>query len=239
MRVYGTKIDTLDRAVFLAMLLAAAMLAAVLLRYPSDARHEQLVLIGLGLIFVSAILALLLGRRHPFAGEGDKLIGAWIGLATGLLWIIEISFNNFIDPQISTGRARFYVDNSFWAATALAILMGSLLTAAKTRSIASGIRIGLWSGYISGIISCLMALSLILFGMRFLLRDPINIAEYAARAKGSSPTAMASYFAYETMAGALGHLFVLGVVMGLLLGLIGGLAGALLARFRTPSRANT
>ena len=226
--------DIVDRMSFLAPLLAAAMLIAVLLRYPSDPRHEKVALIGLALIALSATMALLFGNKLPFAGHG-KRTGAWIGLATGLLWVIEISFNNFVDPRISTGRARFFVDNSFWAAIALTILIAALAASAEHASISSGLRVGLWSGYISGIIACLMALSLILFGMRFLLRDPLNINEYATRAHGSSVDGMASYFAYETMAGALGHLFVLGIVMGLLLGFLGGLMGALLARFRQPA----
>jgi len=79
-----------------------------------------------------------------------------------------------------------------------------------------------------------MALSLVLFGMRFLLRDPINISEYATRASGAPTVGMAAYFAYETMAGALGHLFVLGVIMGLLLGCLGGIIGRFLAQLRRP-----
>jgi hypothetical protein len=71
--------------------------------------------------------------------------------------------------------------------------------------------------------------------MRFLLRDPINIEEYATRASGAPSFGMASYFAYETMAGALAHLFVLGIVMGLLLGLLGGLMGQLLAQLHPAS----
>lgn len=238
MPIFHAKVDTSDRWIFASLLLAAAMLLAVLLRYHSDSRHQNMVFVGLGLIALSALLTPFLGSSRSFAGEG-KSLGARVGILTGLLWIIEISFNNFVDPQISTGRARFYVDNSFWAAIALAVLIASLLTSGKTRTVAAGLRVGFWSGYISGIIACLMALSLVLFGMRFLLRDPLNIGEYAARSHGSSVAGMASYFAYETTAGALAHLFVLGVVMGLILGLIGGLAGAILARLRTAEPART
>ena len=225
--------DAIDGLIFAILLLAGAMLLAILLRYPSDARHHNMASIGLGLIAVSAILSLLLGSKRPLAGQG-KPLGVRIGVLTGLMWVIEISFNNFVDPSISTGRARFYVDNGFWAAIALAILISSLATAFKARNITDALRVGLWSGYISGVISCLMALSLVLFGMRFLLRDPINISEYATRASGAPPAGMASYFAYETMAGALGHLFVLGVIMGLLLGTLGGIIGRFLAQLRRP-----
>jgi hypothetical protein len=236
MQVIRAKIDAINSLVVAATALAAAMLVTILVRYPSNSGHEKPALIGLALIALSAILALLLGSRRPFAGEG-KSLGAWVGALTGLLWVVEISFNNFVDPQISTERARFYVDNGFWAAVALTILAAAVAISARTGRISAGIRAGLWSGYISGVISCLMGLSLVLFWMRFLLRDPINIREFAARGSGASRATMASYFAYETMAGSLGHLFVLGAMMGLVLGSTGGLIGALVARLRRPDPA--
>jgi hypothetical protein len=38
---------------------------------------------------------------------------------------------------------------------------------------------------------------------------------------------MATYFAYDTMAGALGHLLILGLAMGVVLGAVGGLSARL------------
>ena len=234
MQVLPAKIDTTDRLLSIAMLLVGGMVLATLLRYPSVREHLKLGLIGLALVCVAATLTFFLGSGPLFAAEGKK-IGVHVGVLTGLMWVAEISFNNFVDPRISTGGNRFYVDNSFWAAIALVILITSFATASKCHKISAGVRVGLWSGYISGTISCLMALSLVLFGMRFLLRDPINIEEYATRASGAPSFGMASYFAYETMAGALAHLFVLGIVMGLLLGLLGGLMGQLLAQLHPAS----
>ena len=40
---------------------------------------------------------------------------------------------------------------------------------------------------------------------------------------------MASYFAYQTFAGAIMHLIILGIIMGLLLGILGGLTGKLIS----------
>jgi len=70
-----------------------------------------------------------------------------------------------------------------------------------------------------------MALSMIVFGMRWITQDPLNIAEWAVRGAQSEAPSMAAYFAFETYAGAFLHLIVLGLMMGLLLGLIGGLVG--------------
>ena len=134
----------------------------------------------------------------------------------------EIGFNNFIDPQIATGRSRFYVDNAAWAAVALLMFAASFWRAWIARRFEPAIRIGLWSGFVSGLIACLLGLMLPIVWMRFLLRDPINIEEYGARAAGAHAQGMASYLAYETLGGALAHLIVLGIVMGFLLGWTGG-----------------
>jgi hypothetical protein len=191
----------------------------------------------LALLLVTAIgiLILFLGGPPAFAQEPDKTVGIWIGIVTGLLWVAEISFNNFVDPLISTGHARFYVDNGIWALIVLVILATAIKSAFNAGKIAAGVRVGLWSGLISGIIACLLGLSLILFWMKFLLRDPLNISEYAFRAKGAPESRMAAYFAYETMAGSLGHLFALGIGMGLILGLLGGLVGGAFAKMARKS----
>jgi hypothetical protein len=61
----------------------------------------------------------------------------------------------------------------------------------------------------------------------FNLRDPLNRQRWAIRGPASGEPDMASYFAYQTLAAALLHLRVLGLVMGLLVGLVGGLLGSL------------
>jgi hypothetical protein len=164
MQVVPAKIDTTDRLLSIAMLLVGGMVLATLLRYPSVREHLKVGLVGLALVCVAATLTFFLGSGPLFAAEGKK-IGVHVGVLTGLMWVAEISFNNFVDPRISTGGNRFYVDNSFWAAIALVILITSFATASKCHKISAGVRVGLWSGYISGTISCLMALSLVLFGM--------------------------------------------------------------------------
>ncbi len=87
---------------------------------------------------------------------------------------------------------------------------------------------GFWSGIASGAVACLTALIFVVFGMKYLLMDPVNIKEWTdIRATENSP-GMEVYFAYQTFAGAIMHLFVLGAIMGLLLGAIGGFIGKVL-----------
>jgi hypothetical protein len=153
--------------------------------------------------------------------------GISVGLFLGLLWVIEIGINNFIAPPLP---ARDTMDNIFWGVIALMIFISALFAAKRTGRIWAGIEAGAWSGFVSGAVACWMALSLIVFGMKFILQDPLNVAEWAERGLASSASSMASYFAYQTFAGAFLHLTVLGILMGTLLGLLGGGFGKVLNR---------
>ncbi len=186
--------------------------------------HLEFGAVASGSLLAAAALAVLLGSRQSIDQRADIAPGLLVGAITGCSWILEISFNNFVDPKVSTDSARFVVDNVAWAIIALAILAVALRQALRTRRFWSAVRVGIWGGLTSGLIACLMALLLVAVWMPALLRDPINIREYADRGAAEHAPDMATYFAYETMTGALGHLIILGVVMGTLLGLLGGVA---------------
>lgn len=146
------------------------------------------------------------------------------GLAIGLTWTVEIGMNNIIQPGLPL---RDHLDNIFWAIIAMLILFISIRSSYKTNKFSNGLFAGLFSGFSSGAVACLSALTLILFGMHLLLTDVINIKEWKELLNQAYYRNMSVYFAYQTMAGAILHLLVLGAVMGLLLGLIGGAIGKL------------
>ncbi len=150
-----------------------------------------------------------------------------VGMILGLLWMVEISINNFVAPPLP---ARDFIDNIFWAVIALSILIFAILRAYQTDSLARAMEAGAWSGFVSGLLACCMALSIVVFGMRFLTQDPLNVAEWAEFGASSQAPTMAAYFAFETLAGAFGHLIVLGIVMGGLLGAVGGGLGKIIQR---------
>jgi hypothetical protein len=145
-----------------------------------------------------------------------------LGMALGLAWMAEISINNFIAPALP---GRDVIDNIFWAVIALAIFTHACVCAYHARRLLAGIQAGFWSGLVSGIGACGMALSMIVFGMRFITHDPLNLAEWAARGPQTGAPSMAAYFAFETLAGGLMHLVILGLIMGILLGFLGGMLG--------------
>jgi hypothetical protein len=152
-----------------------------------------------------------------------------LGLWFGLLWTVEISINNLIRPQLPL---RDNIDNLFWALIAVLILIAAIRDAYQTNKFLNGMNSGFWSGIASGAVACLTALIFVVFGMKYLLIDPLNLKEWTdIKATENSP-GMDVYFAYQTVAGAVMHLFILGAIMGLFLGIIGGLIGKTLYYFK-------
>jgi hypothetical protein len=121
--------------------------------------------------------------------------------------------------------AHDFIDNAFWATIGPGILVLAVICAYRAKRIRTGILAGAWSGFVSGTLACCVGLSIIVFGMRFLLQDPLNVAEWAACGMDSRAPTMAAYLAYETFAGAFLHPIVLGLGMGALLGALGGVVG--------------
>jgi hypothetical protein len=144
------------------------------------------------------------------------------GLWLGLVWTIEIAMNNLLAPPLP---ARDIIDDVFWVVVALGILACAVIAARRGAVLADGLRTGLWAGIASGAVACLTALVMVDFAMRFMTADPLNQREWAAAVGHTTAPDIASYFAFETLAGAIAHLVVLGAGMGLLLGLVGGVVG--------------
>lgn len=213
---------------------AAVLVVAVAVRYPLDLGHTPAYAAGIigALALLAALATWLASRglrpRGPGAALDIRHGLAW-GAAFGALWVIEIGYNNVIAPPVSV---RDPVDDFIWAMIALGMLILATLASVRARRLASGLRAGIWSGLTSGLIACLTALVLAVFGMPLLLADPANIAEYTVRGPTSGFPTMATYLAYQTLAGAMLHLVLLGVGMGALLGALGGLAGSAVARAR-------
>ena len=180
---------------------------------------------GIGFIVLFACAGVLwLYRNRPsrYMNSVERNGVIFFGIIFGLLWIIEISINNFIAPPLP---ARVIVDNIFWAIIAFSILAFSIIQAYRKNSLVHGIEVGIWNGFVSGLMACCMALFVVVFGMRFILQDPLNISEWVGLGTSSTAQNMAAYFAFETFAGAFGHFIILGLVMGSLLGVIGGSVG--------------
>ena len=208
------------------LIISAVLVLVMYLRYPAlqwSLKIEAGACL-ISLIILIVLILLIKKFKNELSDKSKKNLNA--GLYFGLLWTIEISMNNIIQPRLPL---RDYLDNIFWGIIAVLILYVSYKDAFDTKKIIAGIKAGFFSGFGSGIVACLTALILICFGMKLLLKDPVNIAEWGDINGKTNYPDMASYFAYQTFAGAIMHLIILGIIMGILLGIIGGLIGKLVS----------
>lgn len=117
-----------------------------------------------------------------------------------MLWTIEISINNLIRPDLPL---RDYIDDIFWAIIASLILITAIRDTYHTKRILYGVKSGFWSGIASGTIACLTALVFVVFGMKYLLLDPLNIKEWTDIKTTGNSAGMDVYFACKTFAGGI------------------------------------
>jgi hypothetical protein len=219
-----------------AAVLSLALVLAVAVTYSYSAQAVVESLVGFLILLAAAVALWTIGLHAatgPDAASSKRSIG--VGLVLGLLWAVEILVNNLLAPPLPT---RDIVDDVFWAAIALAIVVFAAMSAYRTARFRAGLEAGVWTGFASGLVACCVALSVIVFGMHFITTDPLNVAEWAARAASTNAPSMAAYFAFETFAGALMHLVVLGFGMGAVLGVFGGAVGRVASLVRRPSLAS-
>lgn len=178
----------------------------------------------LSIMMLSGISFLLWKQKRKYINRLQEK-NVTIGLVFGVLWIIEISVNNIFHPELPL---RNNIDNIIFSIIAVLIFINSIRDAYYSDTFFDGLKAGFWSGISSGAIACIAALALTVFGMKFILLDPLKQTEWAAVHETSGSPAMDVYFAYRTFATAIMHLFILGAMMGMLLGIFGGLAGKIL-----------
>jgi hypothetical protein len=103
--------------------------------------------------------------------------------------------------------------------------MGGLVAAYRTGRISVALRVGVWSGLLSGAIVFMALMSVVTLFHGALMKDPSNIHEFARTAHRAPTEAELSDFLYrDALGGALNHLLI-GPLLGLTIGGIGGLFG--------------
>jgi hypothetical protein len=135
------------------------------------------------------------------------------GLWIGLLWTAEICYNNILHAGLPL---RDRVDDAFWLLVATLVAVTAWKRGASLRHM---VRRGLWIGAASGVVACTTALAFVVFALTAVTTDPLSQQEWAS-SRSLGHASQQAYFAYQTMAGAVLHLVVLGVVMGSLIGAI-------------------
>jgi hypothetical protein len=177
---------------------------------------------------LSAIVFLLWKLRDRFINERQSK-NVTVGFLLGVIWLAEIIINNLFHPGLPM---RTSIGNIIFSVIAVLIFMNSLRDAYQTDIFTDGLKAGFWSGLASGAVACFTALIFIVFGMKYILLDPLKLQEWASLEETSGSPGMAVFYAYRTFTGAITHLIVLGAMMGSLLGIFGGLAGKILIIIR-------
>jgi hypothetical protein len=114
----------------------AALVPAVALKYSYDAVSVAASWAGfLILLALIGLLGILLAwpRLRQILSGADHSIT--LGMILGLLWVVEISINNFVAPPLP---ARDIVDDAFWAIIGLSILVFACVSAQRADQIRAG-----------------------------------------------------------------------------------------------------
>jgi hypothetical protein len=200
--------------------LAAALVVAVLARYP-DVLHADAVAIGflavLLLGLATAVLAALAGTRirHP-TWRGASRDGCRWGVLFGALWVVEMTIANLGYSLGGWTLVPYFA--STWAVWLLTVFAGALAVH-RYGQLWAGTLIGVWSGLVSGLIGLATMQVLVLAAMPVLRRDPANLTEF--RTAGDLSTAIAGDF----LAAGASHLVLVGLIGGSVLATIGGVIG--------------
>lgn len=148
----------------------------------------------------------------------EKRLSVTFGLLIGVIWMAEICLANLVPA------ARHVAEWCALAAVAITMIAG-YVAARESGSIVMALRVGVWSGLLSGGMLCVTGIGIVVLFHGVMMRDPSSIHEFALHAHRAPTQGELSRFLYDDMVGgALNHLW-LGPLLGLTVGAAGALAG--------------
>jgi hypothetical protein len=162
----------------------------------------------------------------PIARQGDTRSGIMerrlsllFGLLIGGMWIGEVLLGNLRDAH-----PRIYALAPVFALAAVGVtLFGGMVAAYRANSIPAALRVGVWSGLLSGAITLGTIFAITLLFHNAMMGDPANLREFARSAHRLPSTAELSRFLYtDALGGGLNHLWI-GPFLGITVGAVGAL----------------
>jgi hypothetical protein len=160
----------------------------------------------------------------------EKRLSIVFGLLIGGMWMGEILLGNLggtsVFGNLRDAHPRVYATAGWFALGAVVVAgIGGLVAAYRTGRIALALRVGVWSGLLSGAIVFVTLMSVVILFHDALMKDPSNIHEFARTAHRAPTEAELSDFLYrDALGGALNHLWI-GPLLGLTVGGIGAVFG--------------
>jgi hypothetical protein len=156
---------------------------------------------------------------------------SWIlGFLIGGMWVGEVFLGNLGGTSVFGNLREFHPH--IYAMARLFVLgavgltaLGSIVAAYRTGSIGAALRVGIWSGVISGAITCVTIMSITILFHEAMMKDSSNIHEFARSAHRTPTEAELSAFLYrDALGGGLNHIWI-GPLLGLTIGGIGAIIG--------------
>jgi hypothetical protein len=160
----------------------------------------------------------------------EKRLSILFGLLIGAMWIGEVLLGNLGGTSVF-GYLRdvhprvFALAPAFALAAVIVTLFGGMLAAYQLNSIPAALRVGVWSGLLSGGIALLTLLAVTFLFHNAMMGDPANIHEFARSAHHLPAQAELSRFLYiDALGGGLNHLWI-GPLLGVTVGAVGAVFG--------------
>jgi hypothetical protein len=174
----------------------------------------------------------------------ERKLSTIFGLLIGAMWIGEVLLGNLGGTSIFGNLRGFhphvYALGPWLALSAVGVTaMGGAVAAYQTRSIGVALRVGLWSGLISGVIALVTIVSVVVLFHDAVMKDPSNIHEFARGAHHVPSEAELPRFIHaDGLAGGVNHLWI-GPLLGVTVGGVGAVMGKLQRRFEEMAQRNS
>jgi hypothetical protein len=147
------------------------------------------------------------------------------GLLIGMMWVGEVLFGNLGDTSVF-GSARtlhlhaFQIAQCFVAGALAFTILSGFYGAHRTGTVKVAIKVAVWSGLISGVMTLVTLVGMTLLFLNALSQSPSDLAEFAR----SGDQSISRFLILDALGGGLNHLWI-GPGLGLVLGSIGGVLG--------------
>jgi hypothetical protein len=190
------------------------------IRYPNlDTTHatRNFAVICVGFLFYACVA---LWRTRPVTAEGAAVLrlGTRWGLAIGAFWTVSYICGNLVTPR------GLGVPPAILLALVAFVLpfAAGVHGATTTGRIRAGMRVGFWSGFISGMMACL---ALVAIGYICAFVPGFPGAETPPPGHVYTAEEYQRINVMDVMGGALAHLFMIGGIFGVIQGALGGCFG--------------
>ncbi len=162
----------------------------------------------------------------------EKKLSTIFGLLIGGMWMGEILLGNLggtsVLGNVRDVHPRVYALAGWFALGAVVVTgIAGLVAAYLTGRISTALRVGVWSGILSGGIVFVTGMIVVILFHAALMKDPSNIREFARTAhRPPTEPELSTFLYWDALGGALNHLWI-GPLLGLTVGGIGAILGKL------------